>query len=142
MDLLRERLIFLVCACPSGLTVSSAIHTRRINCPNLSIFQRLLIGRPNLVLASRPPKCASLMVVLFRSSGGEQQFVRLERIQFVGACNPPTDPGRKPLAHRLYIYLSIYLNCLSTCLGLSSYLISIGACNPPTDPDRKPLAYI
>ena len=33
-------------------------------------------------------------------SSGEQQFVKLERIQFVGACNPPTDPGRKPLSHR------------------------------------------
>ena len=33
-------------------------------------------------------------------TGKEQQFVRLERIQFVGACNPPTDPGRKPLSHR------------------------------------------
>ena len=32
--------------------------------------------------------------------GGEQAWVRIERIQFVGACNPPTDPGRKPLTHR------------------------------------------
>ena len=36
-------------------------------------------------------------------TGKEQQFVRLERIQFVGACNPPTDPGRKPLSHRLIV---------------------------------------
>ena len=35
----------------------------------------------------------------YRSS--DQAWVSLERIQFVGACNPPTDPGRKPLAHRL-----------------------------------------
>ncbi|XP_046864695.1 cytoplasmic dynein 1 heavy chain 1-like [Xenia sp. Carnegie-2017] len=34
----------------------------------------------------------------YRSS--DQSWVRLERIQFVGACNPPTDPGRKPLTHR------------------------------------------
>ena len=27
-------------------------------------------------------------------------WVKLERIQFVGACNPPTDPGRIPLSHR------------------------------------------
>ncbi|KAI0242051.1 dynein heavy chain [Massospora cicadina] len=27
-------------------------------------------------------------------------WVALERIQFVGACNPPTDPGRVPLTHR------------------------------------------
>ena len=27
-------------------------------------------------------------------------WVKLERTQFVGACNPPTDPGRVPLSHR------------------------------------------
>jgi len=27
-------------------------------------------------------------------------WVKLERIQFVGACNPPTDPGRVPLSNR------------------------------------------
>ena len=31
----------------------------------------------------------------------DQTWIHLERIQFVGACNPPTDPGRKPLTHRL-----------------------------------------
>ena len=30
----------------------------------------------------------------------DQSWVTLERIQFVGACNPPTDPGRKALSHR------------------------------------------
>ncbi|KAJ3101821.1 hypothetical protein HDU97_001047 [Phlyctochytrium planicorne] len=30
----------------------------------------------------------------------DKTWVRLERIQFVGACNPPTDPGRVPLSHR------------------------------------------
>ena len=30
----------------------------------------------------------------------DQTWVTLERIQFVGACNPPTDPGRKPLSPR------------------------------------------
>lgn len=30
----------------------------------------------------------------------DQTWIKLERIQFVGACNPPTDPGRKPLSHR------------------------------------------
>ena len=30
----------------------------------------------------------------------DQAWVKFERIQFVGACNPPTDPGRKPLTHR------------------------------------------
>ena len=35
-----------------------------------------------------------------RLNAAEHVWVRLERIQFVGACNPPTDPGRKPLSHR------------------------------------------
>ena len=30
----------------------------------------------------------------------DMSWVKLERIQFVGACNPPTDPGRVPLSHR------------------------------------------
>ena len=34
----------------------------------------------------------------------DQAWVTIERIQFVGACNPPTDPGRKPLSHRLVLY--------------------------------------
>ena len=38
---------------------------------------------------------------------GDQNWVKLERIQFVGACNPPTDPGRKPLAHRFLRHVPV-----------------------------------
>ena len=38
----------------------------------------------------------------------DQTWIKMERIQFVGACNPPTDPGRKPLTHR---YKYIIDNC-------------------------------
>eukprot|EP01061_Rhynchopus_euleeides_P030593 TRINITY_DN5081_c0_g1_i1.p1 TRINITY_DN5081_c0_g1~~TRINITY_DN5081_c0_g1_i1.p1 ORF type:complete len:4809 (+),score=2467.50 TRINITY_DN5081_c0_g1_i1:97-14523(+) len=31
---------------------------------------------------------------------GDMQWVTLQRVQFAGACNPPTDPGRVPLSHR------------------------------------------
>lgn len=37
----------------------------------------------------------------------DQAWVKLERIQFVGACNPPTDPGRKPLTHRYITFCGI-----------------------------------
>ncbi len=37
----------------------------------------------------------------------DHSWVRLERIQFVGACNPPTDPGRKPLSHRFLRHVPI-----------------------------------
>ncbi|KAF5329223.1 hypothetical protein D9758_018190 [Tetrapyrgos nigripes] len=30
----------------------------------------------------------------------DEAWVKMERIQFVGSCNPPTDPGRVPLSHR------------------------------------------
>ncbi|XP_019859197.1 PREDICTED: cytoplasmic dynein 1 heavy chain 1-like [Amphimedon queenslandica] len=33
-------------------------------------------------------------------STSDHTWVTIERIQFVGACNPPTDRGRKPLSHR------------------------------------------
>uniref|UniRef100_A0A8C0CSC3 Dynein heavy chain, cytosolic n=1 Tax=Balaenoptera musculus TaxID=9771 RepID=A0A8C0CSC3_BALMU len=41
----------------------------------------------------------------YRSS--DQTWVKLERIQFVGACNPPTDPGRKPLSHRFLRHVPV-----------------------------------
>ncbi|XP_037097970.1 cytoplasmic dynein 1 heavy chain 1 isoform X1 [Syngnathus acus] len=37
----------------------------------------------------------------------DQTWVKLERIQFVGACNPPTDPGRKPLTHRFLRHVPV-----------------------------------
>ncbi|CAH0489695.1 unnamed protein product [Peronospora farinosa] len=41
--------------------------------------------------------------------GGKNTWVRLERIQFVGACNPPTDPGRVPISLRLMRHAPILL---------------------------------
>lgn len=31
----------------------------------------------------------------------------MERIQFVGACNPPTDPGRNPLSSRFLRHVPV-----------------------------------
>lgn len=36
-------------------------------------------------------------------------WVTLDRIQFVGACNPPTDPGRKPLSARFLRHVPVVL---------------------------------
>lgn len=36
-------------------------------------------------------------------------WVKLERIQLVGACNPPSDPGRVPLNHRFMRYAPIVM---------------------------------
>ncbi|KAJ2368973.1 dynein heavy chain, partial [Coemansia sp. RSA 2610] len=38
-----------------------------------------------------------------------QQWVRLERVQFVGACNPPTDPGRVALSRRFLRHAPLVL---------------------------------
>ncbi|KAJ2744465.1 dynein heavy chain [Coemansia sp. BCRC 34301] len=48
----------------------------------------------------------------WRSHSGQQQhhqWVRLERIQFVGACNPPTDPGRVALSQRFLRHAPVVL---------------------------------
>lgn len=46
----------------------------------------------------------SFLRQLMESNGfwrtSDLSWVTMERIQFVGACNPPTDPGRVPLSHR------------------------------------------
>ncbi len=39
----------------------------------------------------------------------DQQWVHLERIQFVGACNPPSDPGRVPLPGRFLRFAPVIL---------------------------------
>uniref|UniRef100_A0A183BLW5 Dynein heavy chain, cytoplasmic n=2 Tax=Globodera pallida TaxID=36090 RepID=A0A183BLW5_GLOPA len=37
----------------------------------------------------------------------DRTWVTLERIQFVGACNPPTDPGRNPLSTRFLRHVPV-----------------------------------
>ena len=37
----------------------------------------------------------------------DQQWITLERIQIVGACNPPTDPGRNPLPERFLRHVPV-----------------------------------
>ena len=39
----------------------------------------------------------------------DAQWIRLERVQFVGACNPPTDPGREKLTHRFLRFAPVLL---------------------------------
>ncbi|RHY13104.1 hypothetical protein DYB25_007654, partial [Aphanomyces astaci] len=39
----------------------------------------------------------------------DKLWVHLERIQFVGACNPPTDPGRVPLSSRFLRHAPVLL---------------------------------
>lgn len=49
-------------------------------------------------------KVISFLRQLVESGGywrpSDKAWIKLQRIQFVGACNPPTDPGRVPLSHR------------------------------------------
>jgi len=39
----------------------------------------------------------------------DRVWVKTERVQFVGACNPPTDPGRVPLTHRFLRHAPLIL---------------------------------
>ena len=82
--------------------------------PNGVILAPVQIGRWLVVFCDEinlpaPDKYGTQKVISFlrqlvecggywRSS--DMAWIKLERIQFVGACNPPTDPGRVPLTHR------------------------------------------
>ncbi|KAF9072690.1 dynein [Rhodocollybia butyracea] len=82
--------------------------------PNGVILAPIQIGRWLVVFCDEinlpaPDKYGTQRVISFIrqlvESGGywrssDMAWVKLERIQFVGACNPPTDPGRVPLSHR------------------------------------------
>ncbi|KAI0090006.1 dynein heavy chain protein 1 [Irpex rosettiformis] len=82
--------------------------------PNGVILAPLQIGRWLVVFCDEinlpaTDKYGTQRVISFIrqlvESGGfwrtsDMAWVKLERIQFVGACNPPTDPGRVPLSHR------------------------------------------
>ena len=37
----------------------------------------------------------------------DMQWVQCQRIQIVGACNPPTDPGRKPISPRFLRHIPV-----------------------------------
>lgn len=45
----------------------------------------------------------------WRSKGGSKVWYSVDRVQFVGACNPPTDPGRVPLSHRFLRHAPVLL---------------------------------
>ncbi|KAF6766456.1 dynein [Ephemerocybe angulata] len=82
--------------------------------PNGIILAPIQIGRWLVVFCDEinlpaPDKYGTQRVISFIRQlvecGGywrttDMAWVKLERIQFVGACNPPTDPGRVPLSHR------------------------------------------
>ncbi|CCI40158.1 unnamed protein product [Albugo candida] len=50
--------------------------------------------------------------------GSKVCWVTLQRIQFVGACNPPTDPGRVPLSLRLLRHAPVLLVDFPTTTSL------------------------
>ncbi|KAF7293524.1 hypothetical protein MIND_01130800 [Mycena indigotica] len=82
--------------------------------PNGVILAPVQIGRWLVVFCDEinlpaPDKYGTQRVISFIrrlvESGGywrtsDMAWIKLKRIQFVGACNPPTDPGRVPLTHR------------------------------------------
>ncbi|KAJ8598469.1 hypothetical protein CTAYLR_010108 [Chrysophaeum taylorii] len=73
--------------------------------PRALAFLRQLVERRGFWALSTTSARAALEPSSSRSSsrsgGGKPRFVRLDRILFVAACNPPSDAGRRPLPRRL-----------------------------------------
>ncbi|KAL3076768.1 hypothetical protein niasHS_011505 [Heterodera schachtii] len=94
---------------PTGVVLAPVQTTRRlvIFCDEINLPQ--------------PDKCGTQRVISFMRQLVEENgfyrttdhtWVTLERIQFVGACNPPTDPGRNPLSARFLRHVAvIYVDC-------------------------------
>ena len=95
-----------------GLNFSSATTPELIlKMPNSVILAPVQIGHWLVVFCDEinlpaPDKYGTQKVILFIHQlvecGGcwcasDMAWVKLERVQFVGSCNPPTDPGQVPL---------------------------------------------
>ncbi|KAL3076780.1 hypothetical protein niasHS_011517 [Heterodera schachtii] len=89
---------------PTGVVLAPVQTTRRlvIFCDEINLPQ--------------PDKCGTQRVISFMRQLVEENgfyrttdltWVTLERIQFVGACNPPTDPGRNPLSARFLRHVAV-----------------------------------
>jgi dynein heavy chain 1, cytosolic len=108
-----------------GLNISSATTPELIlktfeqyceyrKTPNGVILSPIQIGRWVVIFCDEinlpatdkygTQRVISFLRQLVKCSGyyrtSDMAWVKLERIQFVGACNPPTGPGRVPLSHR------------------------------------------
>ncbi|KAF8934382.1 dynein heavy chain [Dissophora ornata] len=91
--------------------------------PNGVLLSPLLLGRWLVVFCDEinlpsTDKYGTQRVISFMRQlvecGGfwrttDKSWVKLERIQFVGACNPPTDPGRIPLTHRFLRHVPLVM---------------------------------
>ena len=91
---------------PNGLTLSPSQAGRRvvlfcdeINLPTLDKYGT--------------QKVISLLRQMIAMNGfwrpTDLSWITLSRIQFVGACNPPTDPGRIPLTHRFLRHAAVIM---------------------------------
>ncbi|KAL3113945.1 hypothetical protein niasHT_017895 [Heterodera trifolii] len=94
---------------PTGVVLAPVQTTRRlvIFCDEINLPQPDKYGTQRVI---------SFMRQLVEQNGfyrtTDHTWVTLERIQFVGACNPPTDPGRNPLSARFLRHVAvIYVDC-------------------------------
>jgi dynein heavy chain 1 len=89
---------------PDGLTMSPVQHDK-----NLILFCDEC-NLPNLDKYGTAP-VISFIRQLVEHNGfwrtSDHTWVTMERIQFVGACNPPTDPGRKPMTPRFLRHVPV-----------------------------------
>ncbi|CAJ0586706.1 unnamed protein product, partial [Mesorhabditis spiculigera] len=65
----------------------------------------LVIFCDEIAVTRQARNAASYLNGFYRTS--DHSWVSLERIQFVGACNPPTDPGRHPMTLRFLRHVPV-----------------------------------
>eukprot|EP00439_Symbiodinium_sp_Y106_P030402 s829_g3.t1 len=99
---------------PELLLKTFDLYCETVKTPNGLVMRPLQLNRWVVVFCDEcnlpeQDKYGTQKVIMFirqiTEAGGfyrpsDKQWVNVERVQFLGACNPPTDPGRHPMSDR------------------------------------------
>ena len=99
---------------PELLLKTFDLYCETVKTPNGLVMRPLQLNRWVVVFCDEcnlpeEDKYGTQKVIMFirqiTEAGGfyrpsDKQWVNVERVQFLGACNPPTDPGRHPMSDR------------------------------------------
>jgi hypothetical protein len=122
-------LCFLLSA-HANLTINMQLYTLQMQ--PLAQDRRLVVFCDEINLPSYDAYQTQPVVAFMRQlaeHGGfwrasDNAFVRVENVQFVGACNPPTDAGRQvgstfDVLSLAFVATFFYVQCSNVCVSLS-----------------------
>merc|ERR550532_1598418 len=106
---------------PELLLKTFELYCETVKTPSGYVMRPLQLGRWVVVFCDEcnlpaEDKYGTQRVIMFirqiTEMGGfyrpsDKQWITVERVQFLGACNPPTDPGRHPMSDRFLRHVPV-----------------------------------